>query len=389
MDESLSNKVDSTIVLIQKVWERVKKQKPFIAFSTGKDSLLVAAMVYEAVAPERPVCLYSHHDLEFSSNLEYLKIMQDYFDIQMVHPFLNYFELMDRGIGFLTLQDPWCVPMLVGTGILDWLQKNGFKSPETAFMFRGMSGAEYSNKFHATLEFYKRLNLPTMNPLLHFQKDEIYTVIKERYHLPLNPIYKHMDRTYCICCYTSDNKRQEYSGFHYPEICSKYYSQIDSLLFGSGLVERSSLMPKFKTREEKICNHGFVHWMRTKEQNKIGAVKYRLSGGGIVYVIRDESWIKIKHLIPVEGKWIRKGAQITFWNLPERITDCLIKRMINCLDCGFCVVECFHSRHFNRETRELKLTNCLKCGKCLSLEFCMGWKHRFWRRIIVEGKQNE
>jgi len=26
---------------------------------------------------------------------------------------------------------------------------------------------------------------------------------------------------------------------------------------------------------------------------------------------------------------------------PERVADLLIKKMINCLDCGFCVVECF------------------------------------------------
>ena len=31
--------------------------KPFIAFSTGKDSLAMAAMIYEAIAPDKLPCL--------------------------------------------------------------------------------------------------------------------------------------------------------------------------------------------------------------------------------------------------------------------------------------------------------------------------------------------
>ena len=29
-------------------------------------------------------------------------------------------------------------------------------------------------------------------------------------------------------------------------------------------------------------------------------------------------------------------------------------------------------------------SKCIKCGKCLRLKFCMGWHHRFWRRVIRE-----
>jgi len=89
-------------------------------------------------------------------------------------------------------------------------------------------------------------------------------------------------------------------------------------------------------------------------------------------------------LLPVEGRWKREGRKIIFWNVPEEKCDCLIKRMLNCLDCGFCMVQCFPARHFNRDKKKLELTNCMKCGQCINLKFCMGWKHRFWRRIIVE-----
>lgn len=56
-----------------------------------------------------------------------------------------------------------------------------------------MSGTEYSHKFHSVIEKYDRLKLPTMNPILKFTKEEILQTLDERYHLPLNPVYEHMD----------------------------------------------------------------------------------------------------------------------------------------------------------------------------------------------------
>jgi ferredoxin len=302
----------------------------------------------------------------------------------VVRPFLEYFELMDRGISFLTLKDPWCVPMLVGTGILEWLQTKGARSPREGAMFRGMSGSEYSCKLHAGLELYERLDLPCFNPLLDFTKEEIIEVIQSRYGLPLNPIYEHMSRTYCICCYTSDQRRQAYSAQHHPEVCARYYGQIENMLFDSGLMEQSHLAPEYRTKEEKLYRHGFVHWHRAKAQDIVGAVKWRLADDTLVYRIREIDWIDTKHLRPVAGRWTQNGSEIRLWGVPERQADILIRRMINCLNCGFCMVECFPCRRFDRQAKTLRIDGCVQCGKCLRLKFCMGWQHRFWRRTIAE-----
>jgi len=111
-----------------------------------------------------------------------------------------------------------------------------------------------------------------------------------------------------------------------------------------------------------------------------------LRSGAISYTIRDLQWVDTKHLQPVNGRWVQSGNEVRFWNLPETTTDVLIKRMINCLDCGFCVVEGFACRQFDRATKRLRIEGCIQCGKCLRLKFCMGWRHRFWRRIIVDAK---
>ena len=390
MDQALKTKVETTIATLRNLWETLEGKYRFVAFSTGKDSLALAAMLYEAVGPDKPMCLYSHHNLEFSVNLEYLETLKTRgFRVEVVEPFLGYFDLMQRGIGFLTLKDPWCVPMLVGTGLLEWLQRQGLRNPRQAVMFRGMSGSEFSHKWHSRVELYGRLDLPTINPLLDFTKDEILTVIKDRYGLPLNPIYQHMDRTYCICCYTSDLRRQAYSGQHYPDVCRRYYGQIEEMLFDSGLIEKTQLDEKYKTREEKLDRHGFVHWNRIAEQNVVGAVRRRRANGVLCYRIRDPKWINTKHLRPVQGKWLLKGTELRFWETEEKVADGLVKRMINCLDCGFCVVECFPCRRFDRQTKTLRIDGCVGCGNCLRLKFCMGWRHRFRRRVIVEEKEND
>lgn len=156
------------------------------------------------------------------------------------------------------------------------------------------------------------------------------------------------------------------------------------MLFDSGLVEKSHLDTKYKDREEKLDRHGFVHWHRVKGQNALGAIKRRFGSGVIAYTIRDSGWINTKHLQPVNGKWVQKGNEIRFWDVPEKITDTLVSRMINCLDCGFCTVECFPCRSFDRNTKMLKIEGCIQCGKCLRLKFCVGWRHRFFRRVILE-----
>jgi len=386
MRKTLTTKVKNTIALIREIYPKLEDGYPFIAFSTGKDSLAMAAMIYEAIAPDKLPCLYVHHNFEFPENLEYLTELKERgFEVEVLNPFLEYFELTDRGIGFLTLKDPWCVPMLVGTALLDWLQRKSARGPKEGIMFRGMSGSEYSRKFHTGAELYGRLDLPCFNPLLEFTKEEIIEIIKDRYGLPLNPVYKHMERTYCIRCYTHGKRRQAYSEQRYSQVCEKYYGHIEKLLFESGLIEKSNLAPEYKTKEEKLDRHGFVYWRRQKTQNVVGAVKCRLSSGALLYHIRESDWITTKHLQPVNGKWVRVGNEIRFWDVPEKTADILIKRMINCLDCGFCMVECFSCRKFDRTTKQLRIEGCIQCGKCIQLKFCMGWHHRFWRRVIVEN----
>ena len=291
----------------------------------------MAAMLYEAVAPEKPVCLYSHHELEFPINLEYLdELRARGFVVKVVNPFLEYFELMERGIGFLTQKDPWCVPMLVGTGILAWLQEQGLRSPREAVMFRGMSGSEHSHSCILAWNSTGGLTYPRPIRYCRLPRGD-YRSGKSHYGLPLNPIYQHMDRTYCICCYTSDARRQSYSRCDFPEVCTRYYSQIEKMLFDSGLIEKAGLRPEHQTREEKLDRHGFVHWNRIKSQNIVGAVRRCGSSGTLVYRIRDPQWIDTKHLAPLKGRWCLRGSEVRFWDMDVKEADTAIKRMVNCL----------------------------------------------------------
>jgi len=65
MDRPLENKIKATVAHLRQLWSQLHGKHRFVAFSTGKDSLAVAALLYEAVGSEDPPCLYSHHQMEF------------------------------------------------------------------------------------------------------------------------------------------------------------------------------------------------------------------------------------------------------------------------------------------------------------------------------------
>ena len=99
MQKPLAAKVQETVRYLRALWPRLDGKHRFVAFSTGKDSLALTAMLYEAVESERPICLYSHHGLEFPSNLDYLEELKERgFAVSTVNPFLGYFDLMERGV---------------------------------------------------------------------------------------------------------------------------------------------------------------------------------------------------------------------------------------------------------------------------------------------------
>jgi 3'-phosphoadenosine 5'-phosphosulfate sulfotransferase (PAPS reductase)/FAD synthetase len=389
MDKPLTAKIERAILFIRNIWPRIRYRNPFIAFSAGKDSLAMTALISEALESQSMPILYSSHDFEFPGHLEYINSLSSYGIITtIVHPFLNYFELVERGIGFNTLHDAWCVPYLVGSAFHAWAQEQKFSHSRQLVMFRGMTGSEHHHYMHRPFEIYGKLGLPTINPMLDFTKSEILQIINQRYGLPLNPIYQYMDRTYCICCYTQDAKRQAYSIERYPELCKNFYDHVERLLFSSGLIEKAKIAIMYKTREEKIGRHGFVHWQRMELQNIPTVLKKKYNENSVGYFFRDADLIDPKHLIPLNVKKVIGSNSIFFPKVDIRKSDVVIKRMINCLDCGFCVSQCYKARRFDANSRAIAIEECNRCGRCISLTYCMGWKHRFWRRTIVEGKEN-
>jgi len=72
--------------------------------------------------------------------------------------------------------------------------------------------------------------------------------------------------------WTAQGKR---SGRRHPEVCQKYYSQIENLLFDSGLIEKTSLESKYKTKEEKLEKHGFCTLASNERAKHSGSGKIK------------------------------------------------------------------------------------------------------------------
>jgi len=197
--------------------------------------------------------------------------------------------------------------------------------------------------------------LPTFNPVLSFTTEEIVEVIRGRYGLPLNL----STNTWAAPTASAATLRCTAAGNiavgTSPEVCTRYYGRSSTCCSTAVFLTRPS-PAEHRTKEEKLGRHGFVHWNRIKAQDVVGAVKRRNRSGSLAYRVREAGWINAKHLEPVRGRWSIKGTEIRFWGLDEGKADTLIKRMINCLNCGFCVVECFRCRHFDRRARPCEST---------------------------------
>lgn len=150
-------------------------------------------------------------------------------------------------------------------------------------------------------------------------------------------------------------------------------------------VKKSRESHHFSSYEIPPALPQFSGYRISEREEKINIKTAKMECPPKTIYFRQSDWIATKHLWPAEDKWARVGNEIRFWNISERAADILVKRMINCLDCGFCMVECFPCRQFDRTAKSMQITGCIQCGKCLQLKFCMGWRHRFWRRVIVEN----
>jgi hypothetical protein len=54
MQKPLATKVRETVQYLRTLWPKLDDKHRFVAFSTGKDSLAMTAMLYEAVETEKP-----------------------------------------------------------------------------------------------------------------------------------------------------------------------------------------------------------------------------------------------------------------------------------------------------------------------------------------------
>lgn len=339
---------------IRNLTELCSDKNVAVSFSCGKDSLVVMDLA-SRIGINKAV--FADTTIEFPETYDYLKIIKDFYDIEVVKPSKNFFSLVEI-LDLPSRRYRWCCDVLKFGPLQRYADKNGIVAYIT-----GLRREESKRReCYDLVNFNPSMDVPQVNPILDWSSEDIWNYIK-KYELPYNPLYEHFSRVGCWCCpYRSSEKDWRIIKQLYPKLFQEFQS----------LIEKKSNSVRHEYRD-MFKDRGWTGWVyplkkitvgKFEADEKLNVVKIKLN-----FV---EGKTRIKNLISIlDNDYSIKGNSIEIKIDDEKMKEdskkikVLVEKAINCIQCGSCLSLC--------EKRALLITDnitvdtdlCNKCGSCL------------------------
>lgn len=162
-------------------------------FSGGKDSLVTMDLMLKH-GIEKAVYVYS--DLEFDQTLEYVESLQGQYDIDIIKPKINFFDIIkNRKLCIPSRRMKWCCTVFKFVPFAIYARKNKIDK-----VYRGVRGDE-SKKRSTYVEGSGSEIFPweIVDPIFSWTEKEVWRYIKQN-NLPINPLYQIVNRVGCWLC---------------------------------------------------------------------------------------------------------------------------------------------------------------------------------------------
>jgi phosphoadenosine phosphosulfate reductase len=397
---------------INEIVSKYPNLKLVVMFSGGKDSVVVAHLVSQAVINSRIVSLFfADTTLEHPETNGYVKELAQNFGLPVTiekanSDFVNMCNQLEPPSRIMR----WCCTIFKANPLNSFLNRNG-----GILSFDGIRRSESNRRriYERLSGNKKALRQLVFRPILEWSSLAVWLYIFA-YKIPYNPVYeKGYARVGCIVCPFSSDFDDLLTRKFYPEITRKW-EEILTTYF------QTEYTDKFDPYQaEEWFKHGLWKMRKPHHNNKTFALRsstcaslkeyaYELNSPitnqfleylkplGILTLDSKRGYFKIhnEERLCISGSLGDNQILVSFIVSNARANIYLlerqIKKAINCIKCGACIYTCLVNAIQVKEKEcfmidETKCVNCLMCVKSNFTHYgCVALSYKRERNWLVE-----
>jgi len=415
--EALTCLENEAINFIQETYEECKRQgleAVTIAFSGGKDSLVVSDLVRRGLPDVKPIIFFADTTLELPDTYLFIKKLQqeNRWDIKITRPDVDFFEVMDY------LDPPskimrWCCTLMKANTANKML--TNFKGK--VLNFDGIRKAESQSrkKYPRIVPNPKIHKQITARPIFTWPTFAVWLYIF-KYKLPINPAYyKGFSRVGCGMC--------PYNSTYDDVILFEFYT-LKGKSDGVKSEEWRIWYDKWENFKQKIkvyaiknskgdpdefFTNGYWKARKPNKKREFIITGSRKDDTLILYFTKNIPEYLPEYIKPFAP--IRSSSTSTYFRSCTRNPGLIagmiggkeliirfedkqkirlikkqIKKAINCIGCGNCIYIC-PSEAISIDSGKIKIDEdkCIHCLKCITDIKCVGLDYKA-KKFLIKGE---
>jgi len=405
--------IQKSIAFIRETYEKyaAKGYKFVVAFSGGKDSIVLLDLVQRALAPDQFIVIFGDTGMELKDTYETLetaKALYPNLNFRIAKSILSAEESWSK-IGPPGRRLRWCCAIHKSVPSLLLLREITGDTNIKAVVFDGVRAEESLQRstYLDLSEGNKHTNQVNCSPILHWNTAELYIYLLAR-NIFINKAYRFgLFRVGCAVCPMSSSWWDGITNILYK----------DDLKFFLNQVEEYAKREKPESQQKKYIEDG--GW-----KGRFGG-RGIVGGGNRTYEIiekdsftihisnQTQKWLDVAPILgsivdrealtgqqSIRKQWINfevtdenDGIKVVFspFNKLDRIGISWIRGVANkvayCVGCQTCMVECPTGAFTITDTKKINIdpSKCIHCGKCISEVPNACWVARSLRTTTGDG----
>ncbi len=343
----------------------MKGKRSAVSVSGGKDSL-VALDLARRVGIQRAV--FCDTTIEFDETVSYVRELASFYGmtIDVVRAPRSFFEVCGD-IGFPSRRMRWCCDVFKFAPLAKYAHEN-----RITHYITGLRRDESRRRtLYQTTDRNPLVPVTQVNPLLDWSEKDVWKYIRV-YGLPVNPLYKKLNRVGCWCCVYKTEEDWARTRAQFPHLMAKLTKGLTEWAEKSGIPDR----------ETYVHGRGWTTYVSPLAKISSGTSR-RLCGdraGEIDLMLSFGSDRQVENvlcLLPVltdDYRRVGRSLRVTIHETQKDRLRTLVEKSVNCIGCGSCSSTCSRAALYvnGHRTIEVDKGRCTHCETCVSSRLIKG-----------------